>query len=86
MRRCRRFLDARAPAAAERAAREIARYFDLLKIRPEIGRPVGGEHPFRELVIGFGETGYLALYLHDADRDEVVVLAFRHQREADYKN
>jgi hypothetical protein len=36
----------------------------------------------RELVIAFGDSGYVALYQYNAERDAVYVLAFRHQREA----
>jgi hypothetical protein len=36
----------------------------------------------RSLVIPFGDAGYVALYRHDPVRDLVVVLAFRHQRDA----
>jgi plasmid stabilization system protein ParE len=35
----------------------------------------------RELVISFGQTGYIALYRFVVPRDEVRVLAIRHQRE-----
>jgi plasmid stabilization system protein ParE len=35
----------------------------------------------RELVISFGQTGYVALYRFVVPRDEVRVLAIRHQRE-----
>src|SRR5271168_3589619 len=38
----------------------------------------------RELVIGFGDSGYVALYRHDSTADVVYVLAFRHQKEAGY--
>ncbi|MBB5274336.1 hypothetical protein HNR26_000374 [Rhizobium rosettiformans] len=38
----------------------------------------------RELVIPFGETGYVALYRYDEEADLVYILAFRHQREAGY--
>jgi hypothetical protein len=38
----------------------------------------------RELIIAFGDSGYVALYRHDRERDMVYVLAFRHQREAGY--
>lgn len=54
----------------------------VLKKHPLIGRPV--EHGLRELVISRGTTGYLALYRYYEVRDEVMVLAVRHQREAGY--
>jgi plasmid stabilization system protein ParE len=81
--RCRRFLAARDRRAAQRAAAEIRRHFSALETLPAIGRPVGGEG-LRELVIPFGDAGYVALYHHQADEDVVLILAFRHQREAGY--
>jgi len=35
-------------------------------------------------VISRGRSGYLALYRYDEDRDRVLVLTIRHQREAGY--
>jgi len=37
---------------------------------------------FREWPIGFGDSGYLALYRLDGD--DVVILAIRHMRESGY--
>ena len=82
--RCRLFLSGRNPAAAKRAAQEIRRHFRLLETNPAIGRPFSGDPDMRELVIGFGDSGYVALYHFDTAADEVIVLAFRHQREAGY--
>ena len=82
--RCRRFLVAKAPQAARRAARAIERQFLLLETTPDMGRPFRELPELRELVISFGESGYVALYRHDPADDVVYVLAFRHQREAGY--
>lgn len=49
-----------------------------------MGRPFTELPELRELVIGFGESGYVALYRHDEIDNTVYVLAFRHQREAGY--
>lgn len=38
----------------------------------------------RELIIGFGDSGYVALYRFVREDDAVYILAFRHQREAGY--
>jgi hypothetical protein len=38
----------------------------------------------RELVIAFGDSGYVALYRHEPVDDKVYVLALRHQKEASY--
>jgi plasmid stabilization system protein ParE len=82
--RCSKFLGERSPEAAQRAAQIITDRLSVLKDRPAIGRPVGTELEFRELVISFGESGYVALYRYEPDGDTVYVLAFRHQREAGY--
>ena len=55
---------------------------ELLNRHPLIGRPV--EYELRELVISRGRTGYVALYSFEEDQDAVLILAIRHQREADY--
>lgn len=83
--RCRRFLAAKAPDAARRAGQTIAQQFLLLEHAPDIGRPLPAPPEFlRELVIQFGDSGYVALYRHDTAQDTVYVLAFRHQKEAGY--
>ena len=82
--RCRRFLVARAPEAARRAGQVIARQLLLLETAPDIGRPFPEIPELRELVIAFGDSGYVALYRHEPADDAVYVLAFRHQKEAGY--
>ena len=62
--------------------REIIAAITVLERNPLIGRPV--EAGRRELVIGRGAHGYLALYRYMAEIDTVLVLAVRSQREAGY--
>ena len=76
------FLTQGDPAVAIRAAAAIREAVDTLSRHPLIGRAV--EQGLRELVISFGKTGYVALYRFLPQRDEIRVLAFRHQRELDY--
>ena len=38
----------------------------------------------RELIIPFGDSGYVALYRYDSKADTIYVLAFRHQKEAGF--
>jgi plasmid stabilization system protein ParE len=64
---------------ALRAVAAIQSAVDTLAAHPLIGRRVEGE--LRELVISYGQTGYLALYRLVIARDEVRILAIRHQRE-----
>jgi len=66
---------------AERAA-DIVVALDVLTRNPMIGRPV--EAPFRELVIGRGPRGYVALYRYAADDDAVHVVGVRGQRDAGF--
>jgi plasmid stabilization system protein ParE len=72
-------LQQESPSAAIDAVAAISSAVDNLKAHPLIGRRVEGE--LRELVISYGRTGYVALYRFVIARDEVRILALRHQRE-----
>jgi plasmid stabilization system protein ParE len=65
--------------AAVEAVGMIRSAVDHLGFHPFLGRRLDGE--IRELVISYGKTGYIALYRFVVARDEVRVLALRHQRE-----
>jgi len=73
-----------APEAARRAGQAIERHFLLLETAPDIGRPLPDMPELRELVITYGDSGYVALYRHEPAADAVYVMAFRHQKEAGY--
>lgn len=78
------FLLERDLGAAERALRAIEEAFRLLAFTPFSCRKAARDTPLlRELVIPFGSAGYVALFEIDA-RDNVTVLAVRHQREDDF--
>ena len=61
---------------------EIVSASDVLTDNPLIGRLTRGD--LRELVIGRGARGYIALYRYVDALDTVFVLAIRAQREGDY--
>lgn len=84
MEHCRLFLAEKNPQAAKRAGLAIEHQFALLETEPEMGRPVDDLPELRELIIPFGDSGYVALYHHAVRTDSVYVLAFRHQKEAGY--
>jgi plasmid stabilization system protein ParE len=84
LKRCRQFLAAKSPEAARRAGQTIERQFLLLEASPDIGRPLPDTPELRELVIPFGDSGYVALYRFEPPDDAVYILAFRHQKEAGY--
>lgn len=69
--------------AASRAVAAIRAGVRILAQSPHVGRPADDMDPdYREKLIDFGNSGYIALY-HFAD-DEVTILAIRHQKEAGY--
>ena len=59
---------------------DIFTAIDVLDNNPLIGRIVRAD--LRELVIGRGARGYVALYKYVAELDTVFVLAVRGQKEA----
>lgn len=63
---------------------EIIEAIQILAHSPQIGRPVRDGK--RELVIGKGARGYVALYRYLAEVDTVFVLAVRAQRESGFKH
>ena len=65
-------------------AEEIIEAIEILAHSPRIGRSVRGGQ--RELVIGKGVRGYVALYRYLAAVDTVFVLAIRAQRESGFKH
>ena len=78
-----RFLVGKNADAAKRAVRAIRAGVQILQIQPGVGRPAEDMDPeFREWLIEFGDSGYIALYRFDGDT--ALILAVRHQRELDY--
>lgn len=63
---------------------EVLEAIQVLGHSPLIGRPVSGGK--RELVIGKGVRGYVALYRYLEDIETVFVLAIRAQREFGFKH
>jgi plasmid stabilization system protein ParE len=77
------FLRDKNPTAASHAVTAIQSAVDSLAAHPCIGRRIEGE--LRELVISYGQTGYVALYRFVVSQDQVRVLAIRHQRELGFR-
>ena len=63
---------------------EILEAIQILSRSPLIGRPVAGGK--RELIIGKGNRGYVALYRYLAGIETVFILALRAQRESGFKH
>ena len=81
--RLHRFLARNNSAVAKRAVKAIREGMKIIATHPAIGRPAEHMEPeFREWIIDFGDSGYLALYHYDGDT--AIILAVRHQKEAGY--
>lgn len=78
-----RFLAEKNIEAARRAVKSIREGVKVIARQPGIGRLAEDMEPeYREWLIDFGDSGYVALYRHDGKT--AVILAVRHQREAGY--
>jgi plasmid stabilization system protein ParE len=81
--RLHRFLVEKNASAAREAIKAVRTHVNILAEQPGAGRPAEHMDPeFREWIIPFGGSGYIALYRFDGKK--VVILAVRHQREAGY--
>ncbi len=78
-----RFLALKNIDAAKRAVTAMRQGVRVLGQQPGIGRPID-EMPdeFREWIIDFGDSGYVARYRLDSD--VVTILAVRQQKEVGY--
>ena len=78
-----RFLADNNSEAAKRAVKAIRASVRIIAKHPEIGRPAEGMEPeYREWVINFGDSGYIALYRYEGET--ALIVAVRHQKEAGY--
>ena len=77
-----RFLAEKNPDAATRAIRTIRDKIKVLARHPRLGRVDFEQPDYRELLIPFGNSGYVARY--SLDGRTVIILAVRHAREAGY--
>ena len=84
MQRLRDFLQPKDADAARRAGQAIRQGVMMLGRYPRMGRMVEDlPEDYREWLIDFGDSGYVARYRVDANA--VTILAIRHQREDGYK-
>lgn len=78
-----RFLANKNQDAAKRAVTAIRQGVKVLCLQPRMGRPIEGmDDEFRDWIIDFGDSGYVARYRQDAEH--VIILAVRHQKEAGF--
>ncbi|MFW8601414.1 type II toxin-antitoxin system RelE/ParE family toxin [Desulfobacterota bacterium M19] len=83
VRRLYQFLAEKNVLAAQKAIKTIRANLNILIKHPDMGRPMEYmDVAYREYVIPYGHSGYLALYHYDGKT--VVILAVRHQAEVEY--
>ena len=78
-----RFLAPQNQDAAKRAVTAIRQSVKVLSLQPGRGRPVEGmDNEFRDWIIDFGDSGYVARYRPEAEK--VIILAVRLQKEVGF--
>jgi plasmid stabilization system protein ParE len=78
-----RFLAPKNSEAAKRAVQAIRLGVKVLEQQPGLGRPVEDmDDEFRDWIIDFGESGYVARYR--VDQQSITILAVRHQKEVGF--
>ncbi len=78
-----RFLAMKNTDAAKRAVKAIREGVKVLAAQPGVGRPAEDMEPeYREWLIDFGDSGYIALYHYD--EKTAVIVAIRHKKEVGY--
>lgn len=69
--------------AAKRAVKAIRQGVKVLELRSAVGRPVEDmEDEFRDWIIDFGDSGYVARYR--VDLQYITILAVRHQKKVGF--
>ena len=76
------FLHTSNPQAAKQAGVAIVKAVKLIATYPQAGRPDEDDSEYRELIIDFGSSGYVAKYHYK--NDLVTVVKIKHQKEVGY--
>lgn len=76
------FLHTNNPQAAKQAGIAIVKAVKILSTYPQAGKPDNDDSEYRELIIDFGSSGYIAKYHYK--NDLVKVLKIKHQKEVGY--
>ena len=76
------FLHTSNPQAVKQAGAAIVKAVKLIATYPQAGRPDEDDSEYRELIIDFGSSGYVAKYHYK--NDLVTVVKIKHQKEVGY--
>lgn len=83
--RLRLFLQKKSPLASKMASAAIRLAIRSLSQYPESCRVVPENESLRELVIPFGDSGYVSLYEYSQEDGTITLLTIKHQKEDDYE-
>lgn len=83
--RLRLFLQKKSPIASKKASAAIRLAIRGLSQHPESCRVVPENTALRELIIPFGDSGYIVLYEYSPETGIVILLTIKHQKEDDYE-
>jgi plasmid stabilization system protein ParE len=78
------FLEKSDKESAKEAIKTIKQGLHYLKKMPLMGRILEENKSLNELIIKYGNSGYIVLYHYNEIIDQVVILAIKHQKELDY--
>ena len=78
------FLQTQDKVVAQKAIAVIRDALDKIVIMPERFRPVVGKPKLREVIIDFGNSGYIARFRHLPNGD-ITIARIKHQKEDAFK-
>jgi plasmid stabilization system protein ParE len=81
--RLRDFLKTRSPEASKRAVSIIRKAIENASVFPERFRPVPDLMDYREIIIDFGSSGYIARFRYEQGGD-IYIVRIKHQIENEY--
>lgn len=81
--RLRDFLKTSSPDAAKRAVAIMKLAIQKSAVQPERFRPVQDLMYYREIIIDFGSSGYIARFRYEQGSD-IIIVRIKHQLEDDF--
>jgi plasmid stabilization system protein ParE len=76
------FLKSKSPEASKRAVSAIQEAIEKAAVFPDRFRPVPDLTHYREIIIDFGSSGYIARFRHEEGGD-IHIVRIKHQLEGD---
>jgi plasmid stabilization system protein ParE len=81
--RLRDFLKSKSPEASKRAILAIQKSIEKASFNPERFKPVPDLMHYREIIVDFGKSGYVARFRYEEGGD-IYIVRIKHQLENEY--